>query len=115
MKNGSTGEMTITVLFFGACREVAAEELSLAVKAGSSVMDAFNELKRRYPGLEPFSGRLLFAVNETYAAADQILEAGDALAVLPPVSGGSQGEDIFELTRDEINSRRLALRVLQPS
>src|SRR5205085_4474316 len=49
-----------------------------------------------------------------YADLDQVLESGDTLAILPPVSGGSGSDDICELTRDEIDSRKLALRVLEP-
>jgi len=108
-------EIKITVLLFGACREAAAtDEILLEVPAGSSVAAAFEELKRRYPALEPFRFRLLFAVNENYASPDQILSAGDTLAVLPPVSGGAGPEDICELTHQEIDSSQLALRVLQP-
>src|SRR5262249_46888035 len=113
-KESDTSDVTITVLFFGACREAAADEISLSLRAGSNVADAFDELKRRYPKLDPFSGRLLFSINESYAPMDQALKAGDVMAVLPPVSGGAQDENIFELTRDEIDSRKLALRVLQP-
>ena len=107
-------EIKIVVLLFGACREaVGTDEISLELPAGSSVAAAFEELKRRYSTLKPFTTRLLFAVNENYALPDQILSAGDTLAVLPPVSGGSGTEDICELTYEEIDSRQLALRVLQ--
>jgi MoaE-MoaD fusion protein len=114
------GEINITVLLFGACREAAAtDEFSVTLPAGTSVAKAFEELKRLYPALEPFSSRLLFAVNESYAGPEQILSSGDTLAVLPPVSGGSETSaetetDICELTHEEIDSRRLALRILQP-
>src|SRR5438128_2438883 len=99
-------EIEITVLLFGACRELAAtDELSLKLAAGSSVAMAFDELKRRYPELKRFTTRLFFAVNESYATPEQELAAGDTLAILPPVSGGAEGADICELTRDEIDSR----------
>lgn len=103
----------ITVLFFGACREAATSELTLALTAPATVAVAFEELKRRYPQLNRFGARLLFAVNETYAGADDPLKPGDHLAIFPPVSGG-QDEIICELTREVIDSRQLALRVVQP-
>ncbi|MBL8150564.1 MAG: molybdenum cofactor biosynthesis protein MoaE, partial [Blastocatellia bacterium] len=60
------------------------------------------------------SSRLLFAVNETYALKEDLLKTGDCLAILPPVSGGNT-DDIFQLTYQEIDSRKLALQILQPN
>jgi MoaE-MoaD fusion protein len=107
----------ITILFFGACREaVAANEIQFELTAPATVASAFDQLKQRYPELARFGTRLLFAVNENYATADQALATGDRLAIFPPVSGGSSEicSEICQLTRDEIDSRKLALRILQP-
>ncbi|MEW6731230.1 MAG: molybdenum cofactor biosynthesis protein MoaE [Acidobacteriota bacterium] len=107
--------MEIKVLFFGGCREAAANnEITLTLPSGASVAVAFEELKGRYPELAHFGARLLFAVNEAYAKPEYQLTQGDTLAVFPPVSGGATPTDICELTHNEIDSRQLALRVLQP-
>jgi molybdopterin synthase catalytic subunit len=112
-------EIEITALFFGACREAAASAaVTLKLPANASVADAFAELESRYPQLSRFGARLLFAINESYANRQDILSTGDKLAIFPPVSGGSQAPPasiICELTRAEIDSRQLALRVLQAS
>jgi molybdopterin synthase catalytic subunit len=101
------------VLFFGICREIVGEEISLTLPRGSNITAAFQHLTQDYPGLAVFQQRLLFAVNENYAKPDQVLQAEDVLAILPPVSGGNA--DIIELTTQPINSRQLAQRLLQPA
>lgn len=110
--------MEIVALFFGACREVVgSDELKLLLPEGTTVEMAFSQLQSDYPKLATFSKRLLFAVNESYAQGDQVLKEGDHLAVLPPVSGGSDAslaKAIYSLTFDPIDSRQLAQAILQP-
>lgn len=102
----------INVLFFGACREIVGNtEIIVKLPINSTVGDAFKEIKIFYPGLEKFGERLLFAVNENYANKEHNLAQLDKLAVFPPVSGG-ENKDICELTRQEINSRELALQII---
>jgi len=85
--NGDT--IKITVLLFGACREVAgAGEMNCDLTSPADVASAWNEVKTRFPNLEKFERSALFAVNEEHARKDQPLEDGDTLAVFPPVSGG---------------------------
>lgn len=108
--------MKINVLFFGACREIVGKsEITFSLPKNSTISRAFEELKQNYPGLEKLSTRLLFALNENYATQDQILNSGDKLAVFPPVSGGQENEktDVYKLTYEEINSRALALEVIE--
>lgn len=105
--------MNIELLLFGACKEiVGSEHLKIELDEGSTINDAFVYLSRLYPALLPYHGRLLFAINETFALRTDRLSDGDTLAVLPPVSGGSS--DIYRLTRGLIDSRALALELLRP-
>ncbi len=107
----------INVLFFGACREiVGANEIDFTLPENASITTVFTELKKTYPALEKLGGRLLFAINETYATKEQVLVAGDKLAIFPPVSGGGEdieNPDIYLLTHKLINSRELALQVIR--
>ncbi|MBI4850623.1 MAG: molybdenum cofactor biosynthesis protein MoaE [Acidobacteria bacterium] len=106
----------INVLFFGACREIVGSgEISFSLPESSSISTALAKLKQDYPNLEKLSDRLLFALNESYATKEQTLNQGDKLAIFPPVSGGEDIEksDIYELTYKEINSRELALKVIE--
>ncbi len=79
--------MTVSVRLFAAFREAAGTgELGLELPDGSTVLQAWQVLSARYPGLAgaPPSG----AINARLVDARTVLTAGDQLAFLPPVSGG---------------------------
>ena len=106
----------ISVLFFGAAREVVDQnplQLSLAADGPPTLARAFQQLVDKYPNLERFGRSLLFAVNQEYATSETELKDGDELAIFPPVSGGS-GHDFFELTTEPIDVGSVARRVVLP-
>jgi molybdopterin converting factor subunit 1 len=84
-------EIHVRVLFFGAARDAAGHEtLELSLSSPANVATAFAQLLADYPALARFGNSLLLAVNQEYALSDRTLSDGDELAVLPPVSGGSE-------------------------
>ena len=86
--------MQVTVRLFAGLRERAGTaERQLDLPDGSAVEDAWNELDL---GTQPPG--LLFAINRRYVESDHVLNEGDELAVIPPVSGGA-----FRLTEDPID------------
>jgi MoaE-MoaD fusion protein len=112
-------DINITVLFFGAAREVVNQNpfpLSLAAEAPPTVARAFETLVEKYPDLQRFGRSLLFAVNQEYATAETQLKPGDELAIFPPVSGGSddRSHDFFVLTTEPIDVGSVARRVVLP-
>jgi molybdopterin synthase catalytic subunit len=79
----------VTVRLFAILRERAgASELTVDLPDGARVSDALDALGGLADGLP-----LVMAVNREYAPADQVLDAGDELALIPPVSGGSGEAD----------------------
>src|SRR5712692_6669817 len=81
----------VRVLFFGAARDAVGHgELELSLSSHSNVASAFKQLLVDYPGLARFGNSLLLAVNHEYAIPNREISDGDELAVLPPVSGGSE-------------------------
>src|SRR5881397_1592260 len=81
----------VRVLFFGAARDAAGrEQLELSLSSQANVASAFAQLLADYPALARFGNSLLLAVNQEYALPDRKISDGDELAVLPPVSGGSE-------------------------
>ena len=113
----STPRIKITVLFFGAAREVVNQNpfpLSLADDAPPTVSSAFKQLVSQFSGLDRFGRSLLFAVNQEYATPETQLQEGDELAIFPPVSGGSAAHDFFELTTEPIDVNSVARRVVLP-
>ncbi|WP_339094810.1 molybdopterin converting factor subunit 1 [Deinococcus sp. VB343] len=85
--------MQIRAVFFARLRrEVGLEELVLDVPEGADVRAVAAQLEQER-GLS-LSGCMV-AVNETYAAPEQVLRGGDEVAFLPPVAGGSGEADTF--------------------
>jgi molybdopterin converting factor subunit 1 len=81
--------MTVRVKFFAILRERAgAAELSKELSEGSTVADLWRELQKDYPKLAVPGIRLLYAVNQSYVAADYRLREQDEVVFIPPVSGG---------------------------
>lgn len=85
-ERGSDISIPIRVLFFSfAADRVGAHQLAPAVPAGSTVADVFRRYERELGAPE---NRFMFAVNEVWAPRDRRLEAGDVVAIIPPVAGG---------------------------
>lgn len=83
------GGMTIRLLFFAELRDLfGASEGQLELVTGTTVEEAFKRWQAlsHYP--VPAELPVRFAVNEWYAEPTRMLENGDCLAVLTPVSGG---------------------------
>jgi molybdopterin synthase sulfur carrier subunit len=81
--------MKIKALFFAACRDIVGNrELDLEVGEGSQVEDLKNVLLVKYPELATINNVLSIAVNAEYVDGNAILNPGDEVAFIPPVSGG---------------------------
>lgn len=82
--------MKARVRLFAALREaVGAREVTLDLREGASVRQAFEQLCSAYPALARYGGQVAFAVNAAYVPPEHPLRGGDELAVIPPVSGGA--------------------------
>lgn len=79
----------IEVLFFGALAEaIGTRTTRLPAKEPLSVAEALTYLEIIHPSLARYRASCLVAVNEQWCEATTMLNAGDTLAVMPPVSGG---------------------------
>jgi MoaE-MoaD fusion protein len=75
----------VTVLLFAMLRERAgARQITIELPDGARVRDALDELGDLAADLP-----LVMAVNREYAPEDHVLDPGDELALIPPVSGGA--------------------------
>jgi molybdopterin synthase catalytic subunit/molybdopterin converting factor small subunit len=84
-----TRAMRVQVLLFGALKELPPRESELIELPEQATVEEF---LRRFilaaPQAQRFLGSLAIAVNREYALPTQILQEGDEIALLPPVSGG---------------------------
>ena len=81
--------MLVTVVFFASYREITGvTSARIALAAGSTVAELVALICARYPGL-PDADRIVAAVNNEYREPDFVLDDGDEVALIPPVSGGS--------------------------
>jgi molybdopterin synthase catalytic subunit len=100
----------VTVRLFAMLRERAgARELTLELPDGARVADALSELGEIAAGLP-----LVMAVNREYAPEDQVLDPGDELALIPPVSGGETALVHARVTDEPLSLDALAARVRDP-
>jgi molybdopterin synthase catalytic subunit/molybdopterin converting factor small subunit len=108
--------MEVTVRLFAMLRERAggAREVTLSLPDGARVSDALAALGDVAPPELP----LVMAVNREYARDDRVLDAGDELALIPPVSGGSgaSGGTLVwaRVTADPLSLDTLTRRVTDP-
>ena len=81
--------MTVTVKLFAILRDQAGvSQLPLDLEPGATVATALAILTQRHPQMTATLGRAAKAVNLANASDQTILNDGDELALLPPVSGG---------------------------
>lgn len=102
--------MVIHVQLFASLRERAGRsELSLELPHDARVADALERLRALTDGIP-----VLLAVNHEYADADRILVAGDEVALIPPVSGGSVGAAHVRVTDQPLELGPLVRAVRDP-
>jgi molybdopterin converting factor small subunit len=80
--------MTVTVLLFASYADsLGTRSLSMELAPGSRVSDVVGRIQA-LPGGARLPREPLVAVNERYAKPARLLEAGDEIAIIPPVAGG---------------------------
>jgi MoaE-MoaD fusion protein len=104
--------MQIRVLFFGVLKDLsgrATETLDLPER--STLADLLNHCAATAPELEQHLPGIAMSINHEFARASDILKTGDEVALLPPVSGGSDASTRgphCALIRDPIDAAAIA-------
>lgn len=84
-----TEQITITVKLFAAYQEAyGVSDLTLKLPVETSVSAVRDRLLNEHPELEQWRNLTRFGVNLQFVEADTILQNGDELVLIPPVSGG---------------------------
>jgi molybdopterin converting factor subunit 1 len=102
--------MNVTVRLFAGLRERAGcSELALELPDDARVADALARMGDLIAGVP-----VVMAVNQEYADDGHSLAAGDELALIPPVSGGSVGIAHVRVTGEPLALDPLVAKVADP-
>ncbi|HEV2018604.1 MAG TPA: MoaD/ThiS family protein [Gemmatimonadaceae bacterium] len=79
---------TVTVQLFASYADVlGAPAVELPLTPGTTVQDLLYRI-RSLPGASSLPPAPRVAVNRSFATSDQLIEASDEIALIPPVAGG---------------------------
>jgi len=98
--------ITIRVRYFAMLRELLGKgEDTLQVPRGSTASAVFPIVTEGQPRLARLQRSMMLMVNEDYVRGDHVLQDGDELAFIPPVSGGDSQRKLFAITDDVLDQR----------
>jgi len=105
--------MRVTVRYFAVVRELFGREgEEQELPEGATVAHLLDRLIAQQPILERLRRSMLVMVNRRYARPDQPLSDGDEVALIPPVSGGS--EQRFRVGPEPLDAASIAQLVAHP-
>ncbi len=80
--------MKINVLAFGIVKDIfGSASIETELNGAPTVEELKSTLEEKYPRLKQLASYMV-AVNNEYAQQQQVIETGDEIAIIPPVSGG---------------------------
>lgn len=89
MSETQTESVTVTVKLFAAYQEVyGVSDLTLEFPAGTTVAAVRDRLLHEHPELEQWRDLTRFGVNFQFVEPNTVLQTGDEVVLIPPVSGG---------------------------
>jgi molybdopterin converting factor subunit 1 len=104
--------MRVHVLYFGMMKDLAGRSSeTIDLPEGARMSALLQHWRTSVSRFAEYENSLALARNQEYASADATLSDGDEIAVLPPVSGGSQEETqarktfTARIVREPIESR----------
>ena len=81
--------MNVRVQFFSHLKDiVGGAEKSVAVPEGATVADLLTVLYGQHPKLREWDSSILVGAGVEFVERDHLLQAGDEIAIMPPVQGG---------------------------
>ena len=109
--------MKITLRYFALWREqIGHEEETREVAPDTTVRTLIDEVTASHPRLAALRPSTMFMVNQEYAPLGQTLADGDEVAVIPPVSGGSDAGAgrLFRVVETPLDVREVIAAVEDP-
>jgi len=85
----TSDQIKVTVKLFAAFQEaISQSEICLVLPAFSPVSTVYESLVSTYPNLQQWKPVTRYAINLNFVEQNTILQDGDEVALIPPVSGG---------------------------
>ena len=111
--------MKIKVLIFGQLKDlIGCSQAEIELDDGATVETVFGYYSSQCPELTAMAKSIALARNQRFSARDELLQDGDEVALMPPVSGGKDWLDSREqdgvltaITSYPIDSRKIAKRI----
>lgn len=105
--------MRVRVLFFGLLTDVVSRrEEEVDLQEGARISDLIGHYTAAFPKLGPLLSSIAVSVNREYAPTSTILRDRDEVALLPPVSGGTESVATetarVEIVRKKIDTQPIA-------
>lgn len=81
--------MRVRVQFFSRLKDiVGASEVELEVAERKTAADLLENLYAQHPRLREWDSSILIGAGVEFVGRDYVLQAGDEIALMPPVQGG---------------------------
>ena len=104
--------MKVRVIYFGMLKDAVGRQIDeVTLPAGATLGDLVDERVRDTDVIGNFRKVLAFSVNQEYAQLSTVLQDGDEIAMLPPVSGGIPH---CRLVRDVIDAASITRELKDP-
>ena len=100
--------MRVRVVYLGMLKEYSGKSTeTFELNAGSRVSHLWSMVVEKYPKFGNFKSSIAVAINQEYATQDMELTEGAEVALLPPVSGGSEKPVVEEEAYVQIVRERI--------
>lgn len=112
--------MELEVRLFASLKDRAGgERVSVTLEEPATVERLTEALAADYPALAPALPVALVAVNRDFAFPHTPIQAGDEVALFPPVSGGASSEEApypthFQITDGELDVQAITAQLTEP-
>lgn len=109
--------MTLTIRLFATLKELAqASHVQIDIPLPTTVAHLRTAIATAFPQLAPNLPSALVAVNQAFASDLTPIQAGDEIAIFPPVSGGSDQPypTLFALSASPPDLNAIHRRLVQP-
>ncbi len=85
----SSANFDVKVLFFARHREqMGMAECLLPISTACTLAELKQNISQLYPQFTSLRQPIMAAINQDFAADDQLIQQGDEVAFFPPVTGG---------------------------